>query len=200
MALALAHTQYALQWPASPGLINLSATSNWGPPVLSGVSGETAGSFLVTFDTLDGKGIYLAATADAWESCSTTRDMFQVSADGVKWINTSAVLGGPTSCTVTPVAAGSYTYLRYAPNLWPQCAIYAIGNALPVIPFETRIAAAGHSASAAMPSPKPPASRSKRIVTPRVQGAWANGWRGVPIPPAPKEGTAAATPPMGFNR
>ena len=39
LALALLHTQYALQWPASPGLINLSTSLNWSPPRLQGVSG-----------------------------------------------------------------------------------------------------------------------------------------------------------------
>ena len=34
LALSLLHTQYALQFPASPGLINLSTSLNWSPPRL----------------------------------------------------------------------------------------------------------------------------------------------------------------------
>jgi hypothetical protein len=198
LALALIHVQYALQWPASPGVINLTASSNWGPPVVSGFSHAGSTSISVDVRTLDGLGIFMNETADAWETCASTGDMFQVSADGTGWINTTVALSSGSAVTVTAKqSVGMIAYVRYAPNLWPQCAIYSIGNSLPLIPFEMAVPAQKAEAKKSLSSsPFLP----QRVVTPRVEGAWAAGWRDVKIPKALTTGMAAATPPMGFNR
>lgn len=192
LALAMEHVQYALQFPASAGAINLSASVNWSPPTLARVEAAGGGALRLVFATLDGAGVNLTATADAWESCASSRDTVQVSADGAAWVNASIALDGATAVLATPVAPGTYAFLRYAPNLWPQCAVYAVGNGLPVIPFTAPVASAVRVAEAPVVSVK-----SARVVTPRVAGAWAGGWRGVPLPEA-RTG-AAAVPPMGFN-
>ena len=209
LALAMIHTQYALQWPASPGVVNLTATSLWGPPTpVSATLATPGGNVTVAFATLDGRGVFLFETADAWETCATTRDLFQVAAapgPAARWVNASFSLAGPSAVTVAPVESGTYTALRFAPNLWPQCTVYAVGNTLPVAGFTIAIGAgagAGAGALASPPSragatPTAPASAPEPVITPRVPGAWAGGWRGRPVPPA-YDGPAA-TPPMGFN-
>lgn len=197
LALALIHVQYALQWPASPGLINLTASSNWGPPAVSGLSLSGSSSVSVDLRTLDGLGVFMHETADAWETCASTGDMFQVSADGTQWINTTVVLSSGSAVAVTAKQNVDIAFVRYAPNLWPQCALYAVGNSLPLIPFEIPVPAQKVDAMKTL-SAAP--SHLQRFVTPRVEGAWADGWRGVKIPKAIASSKAAATPPMGFNR
>ena len=198
LALAMIHSQYALQWPSSNGAINLTATSLWSGPTPS-VAPAAGGAFAVTFATLDGRGVYANETADAWETCSLTRDLFQVASGGGSFVNTTFTLVGAVA-TVTPVKPGSYDTVRYAANLWPQCAIYAVGNALPVAPFSLRVGAAAADFRRKEPAaPRLPAAVAfERVITPRVPGAWAGGWRGTALPPPAVDGVAA-TPPMGFN-
>jgi len=192
LALAMEHVQYALQFPASAGAINLSASVNWSPPTLARIEAAGGDALRLVFATLDGAGVNLTATADAWESCAASRDTVQLSVDGVAWVNASIALDGSTAVLATPVEQGAYTLVRYAPNLWPQCAVYAVGNGLPVIPFTAPVS----TATPTSPSPTV-AAPSSRVVTPRVAGAWAGGWRGVDLPAAATG--AAAVPPMGFN-
>ena len=78
LALALLHTQYALQFPASPALINLSTSLNWSPPRLLGVaarSGASDGTLAASF-ALDAPagaprpGLLLLDTPGCWECCA----------------------------------------------------------------------------------------------------------------------------------
>ena len=201
LALSMQHVQYALQWPASPGVINLTATANWGPPVPGAPQAQPGGALRIPFVTLDGLGVALNATADSWEGCGGTRDLVQVAAFGGAWENTSVALeAGGGAVLATPLKQGAYTELRYAANLWPQCAVYALGNGLPVVPFHAAISAGGGAAQKAEARASPAAPAASTVVTaPRVKGAWAGGWRGEPLPAAAPEGGAAATPPMGVR-
>ena len=202
LALAMIHVQYALQWPASPGVINLTATSLWGPPTpVSVVQAPGGGALTVTFATLDGRGIVINETADAWETCATTRDLFQVAASPTasQWVNATFAPAGSSAMTVTPVVQATYGALRYAPNLWPQCAVYALGNSLPVAGFTLAVGAGAPAPAPALaPAPRArapvpaPAPMPVPVVTPRVAGAWAGGWKGRAIPPA--DDGPAATP------
>ena len=209
LALSLMHVQYALQWPSSNGAINLTATALWSAPTATSAKAGAGSSLVVSFSTLDGLGIFLLETADAWESCATTRDLFQVAATlgASSWVNTtvSTVEAGSSSLTITPAVPGSYGALRYAPSLWPQCAVYAVGNKLPTAPFAMAVSGSGivsgtpkaAPAAPAAAAPALPTQKPARFSTPYVKGAWAGGWRGRPVPPPPAEGVIAATPPMG---
>ena len=216
LAAALLHVQYAYQWPA--GGFNLTAsTVNWRGPV--GVSAQAASagatlrgsapsastSYVVKFITLDGLGLYLANTADCWECCAKGQDTFQLSdAKGLSWVNTTIALapGDNSSVIITPVTAGSFTQLRYAPNLWPQCAVYAHGNAFPAPPFILNISATAApvvertSESAAYNAPAVKVGSAIPLAV-RGPNTWTQ-WKGIIIPPA-ADGILAATPPMGFN-
>ena len=112
-------------------------------------------------------------------------------------MNTTVALeAGGGALLATPVAQGAYTALRYAANLWPQCAAYAVGNGLPVVPFHAVLEAAAGPAPLAAPLPRAaPGYVAARVVA----GAWAGGWRGVPVPTPLDPSVAAATPPMGFK-
>jgi hypothetical protein len=83
LALSLMHVQYALQWPSSNGAINLTATALWSAPTATSAKAGAGSSLVVSFSTLDGLGIFLLETADAWESCATNRDLFQAISAGM---------------------------------------------------------------------------------------------------------------------
>ena len=199
VALSLMHTQYALQYAQSPLLINLSSPSlMWSAPTPTSLAYAANGALSLTLSTLDGKGFYLNETADAWETCVSTRDLFQVALTSTTplWTNASFSIIDSQTILVTPTIAGTYPFIRYAPNLWPQCAIYSVTNDLPVAPFVLSVSSS-NSISDTTSRVTVDSTLPKMIVTPRVPGAWADGWRGRALPP--QTDGPAATPPMGFN-
>ena len=204
LAIAMMHAQYAIQFPSSPLLINLSSSFMWSAPTPTAIAPAAGGAFALKFATLDSKGFYLKETADAWETCVSTKDLFQVAetagASVTAWINATVSNTDADTMLITPTVPGAYACVRYAANLWPQCAIYAVTNQLPVPPFTLCAGAAAVPAFAFPASASAPlaAVHLSPVVTKRVPGAWANGWLGHAIPPATNG--PAATPPMGYNR
>ena len=212
-ALAMLHVQYALQWPASPGLINLTATANWAPPALLSVTtaGAPAGAAVLRFTAVG--GLSLNATADAWEGCAAGDTVqFGKGTAGEVWTNATVVAratGDPSQLELvaTPVAgaAADFALVRMGAALWPQCTVYGVGNGLPVEPFFTPIAAAAAAGAAAAGAAssksllaRAPAPGSLVVTAARGPRTWTT-WKGRSIAPAPAPGIIAATPPMGYN-
>ena len=121
-----------------------------------------------------------------------------------KWVNTTIALGPgspPLSVLVTPVAppGASYAQIRYAPNLWPQCAVYSLSNQVPLDVFVANISSTGLLAP-----PLPPRALAASLPVHVQQPArpavspWTS-WKGRAVPPLPPPGVAAATPPLGYN-
>ena len=231
LALSVLHTQYAYQWPQG-GADLTGRTVDWrGPlpvaivaappaPALrgGGATAAAAGSFLLTFDTLTGGGVALASTLSCWECCGGGRDTVQLSdAAGVVWVNTTVALAAGDNATlvVTPLGSapggGAFAQARYAANLWPQCAVYAVSNGVVASPFLINVTAAPAAgaarAAATAPPPSAPPGRDGRApgwalpLAQRGEHTWTE-WRGVPIAPAASGArgvVAAQTPPMGTN-
>ena len=201
-ALAMIHTQYAIQFPASPGLINLSATANWSPPVLQSVTATAGGAAALVFAAADGNGTALRDTADCWECCAHARDtvQFGTGAAGEVWANATVALQAGGVLLATPATPGAYAYVRMGANLWPQCALYGVGNGLPVEPFFASIQPAAEAAPAppqTLPPPPPPPPRATHTAAAISPDTWTS-WRGQPIA-LPRPSLIAPTPPMGYN-
>jgi hypothetical protein len=193
LALALLHVQYALQYPASPGLINLTKTVDWAPPRVARVA-ATAATLRVTFALDANATLAVKDTPDCWECCARGRDTFQVTTVGEpgKWVNTTFSLDADgVTVVVTPAVNGPYAEVSYAPNLWPQCVLLGSTNQLPAEPFSVGTAegAAPVARAAAAAPPPPPPPRSK----------WGEGgWKGRPVR-APEDCAIACTPPQGYK-
>ena len=216
-ALAMLHVQYAIQYPASPELINLTAKTNWAPPMLSSVTGAPGGATALAFTVADGNGTELRDTADCWECCANARDTVQFgksAAPGGEWDNATLELQSGTGILLaTPTVPGAYTYVRMGAPLWPQCALYARSNGLPVEPFIAPITQSPLRCELAhggqLPRPIVPLLLSKTEqrrqqlrathTAARIGPESWTSWRGRPIS-HPAEGIIAATPPMGYNR
>ena len=216
LALALLHTQYALQFPASPALINLSTSLNWSPPRLLGVaarSGASDGTLAASFE-MDAPagaprpGLLLLDTPGCWECCARARDTVQVrEADaGAPWVNASLQVandagGGATLLLAVPAAPGAYVQLRYAANLWTQCVAVGSANMLPVEPFSVDIGAAAAPAAAAAAAQGARAQVQAQVQgQQRAPGAAAEWtvWKGRRIVRSNCTGAGnACTPPMG---
>lgn len=196
LALALQHAQYALQWPSSD-VINLTATVNWRPPTLVS-STQTVNGAILTF-TADGNGtMIMNNTADCWSCCvSTPDDTFQVATSITSnvWINTSYTLQNGI-ITLVATQPGTYTAVRYAANLWPQCALYAVDNGLPANPFLVAIGTTDEKENNVPQKVVHEEKGSKNLVFP---DAWTE-WHGRKIPSPSLASGAANTPPMGYNR
>lgn len=119
-----------------------------------------------------------------------------------KWINTSIALGPgtpPLSIVVTPVTSGgTFSQIRYAPNLWPQCAVYSLSNQVPLDVFVANISSA---ASAPQPSPssRTPGRATLNANAPPPRTSPWTSWKGRAVGPLPPPGVAALTPPLGYN-
>jgi len=203
LALALLHVQYALQYPASPGVINLTKSVDWAPPRVARVAAGAA-AVTVTF-RLDANATLLARdTPGCWECCARGADTFQVAtlAAPSVWVNATFEIGADgVSVVVTPVAGGPYAAVAYAPNLWPQCALYGSTNQLPPEPFMAPVEAAGGggSAPARERAPPPAAAAVAAAAVAQPGGAWGKeGWKGRPAQ-VPADCTIACTPPQGYN-
>lgn len=118
-----------------------------------------------------------------------------------QWINATIALssGSPSlSIIVTPLTPGTYTQIRYAPNLWPQCAVYSLSNQVPLDVFIANVSIADamlFSPPLLQHSHAP--SRSSDPNRPKVS-PWTS-WKGRTIPPLPLPGAALLTPPLGYN-
>jgi hypothetical protein len=239
-AASMLHTQYAWQYPA--GGANLTNNVSWSGPVVrsitptaasssttsssgssssSSLRGGAATTYTVAFSTLDGLGVFWTDTADCWSCCAAAEDTFQLSdAAGVTWVNATFAAGADnTSVVLTPVAAapspGGFSQVRYAPNLWPQCAVYSSGNRIPVSPFQATITASASVASAAAEAPEYSAAAFAAVraevlrrraelvpVAKRGPNTWVE-WKGRPVPApgvtADGQPVAASVPPAGTN-
>jgi hypothetical protein len=199
-ALAMIHTQYAIQFPSSPGLINLTASANWSPPVLRAVAAAAGGAAALTFAAADGNGTALRDTADCWECCAAARDIVQfgASAAGEVWTNATVTLQAGGVLLATPAAPGAFAFVRMGANLWPQCALYGVGNGLPVEPFVASIqpaeAAPAAPTARAPPLPPPRATHTAAHIGPNT---WTS-WRGRPIA-LPRSNLISPLPPLGYN-
>ena len=82
-------------------------------------------------------------THDCWDCCGLGRDDFQVftvSRGRYAYVNTTVRLGPSVGGVVntvvaTPATPGVYQGATFARALWPQCAVYSVGNYLPILPF-----------------------------------------------------------------
>jgi len=52
-----------------------------------------------------------------------------------------SVGGVVSSVIVTPAAPGAFTGATFARGLWPQCAVFGLGNAMPIEPFNVNLTA-----------------------------------------------------------
>lgn len=243
LAMQLLHVQYALQFPsnynpgtfmnyAGPALVSATASaavSAKGAAQRTSVAAVAlrgaAGPITVVFSTLDNLGVYLGDTHDCWECCATGRDTFQVAAAAAgPWTNTTIALAPGTNSTllVMPVTAGAYTYIRYAPNTFPQCAVYSVSSQVPSPPFQAAITPAATpdsilaAAQAAVASAADRKERERAATaflqaekrqqvpvaprTPFTQRQWQGRTIGIGAPMSQSLGyPAALTPPMGFN-
>jgi hypothetical protein len=204
LALALLHTQYALQYPSSPGLINLTHTLDWAPPRLASAKALSASTIALSF-TLDAGAVLLARdTPDCWECCTAGRDTFQVATSqaSTAWVNCTMALGEDgTSVTLTPTASGegTWAYVRFAPNLWPQCVLLGSTNLLPPEPFTAPIDAQAVAQAVALPGGAAGALRPREAPPTPTPSAWGpEGWKGRPVE-VPTDCQIACTPPMGYN-
>lgn len=223
MALILQHVQWGRQWPAGGYPLPVGAAPlDWSGPTPTQLVDAGDGSYTLSFSTLTGAGVYLAPTKDCWECCAAG-DTFQFVVAGahgaaaVVYVNTTVTLlpaGGataaaapPTRVKLTPSTPGTYTTVRYAPSLWPQCAVYSVSNDVPANTFSALnvtapAPAAGHgavvdtmaTAEAARGAVADGEVRARAAASPWL----ATGWRGRRIPlPAP--GAVALLPPLGWN-
>jgi hypothetical protein len=196
LALQMLHVQYAIQYP--------ELDFSW--PVLSGTEWINSDVLNIVFSTDSGAPLTLLDTKDCWECCSGAGDIvqFSVEAEG-PWVNSTVKLNdNSTGLVATPnVLAPDYSFIRYASNVWPQCALYGTSNNIPVNPFQIGITAP--------PTPEMPAAvssgHSKRAsnryaVKYDTSKAW-HSWKERTIPQPridPVTGmTIAQTPPMGYN-
>lgn len=162
----------------------------------------------VRHDTHGARSRCLQDTADCWECCTNGRDTVQVAdASGMTWVNATIALSPTDNSTllVTPVGptpAGTVTQLRYAAPLWPQCTVYAVGNAFPAAPFIINVT----TAVAAPPAPLAASRGARPVAAKRVlslplaqrgPATWTE-WKGRAVPTASDSGLVP-TPPMGFN-
>lgn len=182
LALMIQHVQWGVQYPAggvpvSNGTVPLDWSGPWPASFIS--NGD--GSYTLTFDTLTGQGIVMQNTKDCWECCDGSRalDLFQALKPGSSnsWVNMSWQGISANSIKLTPVTPGSYTTLRYAPSLWPQCAVYSASNMVPANTFSAlNLTAPAFSSNAA-------SAQDGRIEIGRLHA----------------DTSISATPPMGFN-
>lgn len=175
LAAAVLHDQYALQWPA--GGFNATGSVNWRGPLAVSATLDSGGVLRVVFDTVDGSPVTLGDTAGCWECCGAGRDTVQVAvAEAGPWVNTTVTLSAPATLIATPVATGQWAFARYAAHTWPQCVVYASGNAMPSPPSLLRVTNASSSSFAGGASERAP-----------------------PTGASPKAGILLPTPPMGWN-
>ena len=127
------------------------------------------------------------------------------------WYNSSISVTASLSVLINPVAPTGtvYSQLRYASNLWPQCALYSSSNQIPLDVFILNIsmgadANTGHHLTSFRSSkgmqPAAPALHRGSIsthtssVSLTSKSAWTE-WKGQKMPSLPPPGIAAATPP-----
>lgn len=141
LASALLHVEWGFDLPAL----------NWAAPALASAALGANGDVTFTFTTADGRGIFLNDTRDCWECCALGRDSFQlynVTRGVIRgYVNTTLRLGPSvggvvSSVIATPAEAGAFSAATFARGLWPQCAVFGAGNALPIEPFNVNLTAA----------------------------------------------------------
>ncbi len=140
LAAGLLHVEWGIGLPAN----------NYAPPTLASAVLGADGDVVFSFATADGRGIFLNDTRDCWQCCAQGRDHFQLvgSANGrTTYVNATVRLGpsagGVVSTVIaTPAAPGAYTEATFARGLWPQCAVFGLGTAMPAEPFRVNLTSA----------------------------------------------------------
>jgi hypothetical protein len=218
LALQVLHVTYALQYPSAGTWLNYRGPEAEGASPIAAAAGT---AIRVTFSTLDGLGLYVADTANCWECCAGSHDTFQLAVDVTgPWVNTTLapVQSGADAVVVTPVTPSGkpYLFIRYAANTYPQCAIYAVGSAMPAPPVLLAIvgegevaeavpavAAADAAAAAAAARAALLEQRARLLPVARPGPATWKEWKGRPMPDlvalAESASPFPATPPLGLN-
>lgn len=199
LALSLLHVQYALQYPSSPLLINLSNSVDWAPPRVASAAMTGRSEVTVTFALDANATLLMRDTPNCWECCAANLDLFQVALAAApdSWFNSTFTVVG-NAVVVTPVTLGPFAFIRYSPNLWPQCVLLGSTNLLPPEPFVSPISpiAVAHGVSTVQSAPS--AALKTNAAAPLVSAWGEDGWKGRPAK-LPTDCTVACTPPIGYN-
>jgi hypothetical protein len=215
--LSLMHVAYG--WPYPAGGFNTTNIVEWAGPVpVTAVPSHDANgnvtSITLTLSTASGGPVFVNDTACCWQCCASAQDTFQVTSGPDRqhmttWLNATFTLSGPSTIVITPATPGNYTQIRYAYNLWPQCAIYNSANSVPVTPFTMNLTAAASPPSLPVSTPSvvgrvEVGSALKPFLAKRGPRT-PKEWKGRTLFPAPSSspplgaGAVPSTPPMIWN-
>lgn len=143
----------ALALQNATGLGTGGAAVDWDGPRVASATARADGTIALVWAADGGTGIYANGTQDCWECCdgSLAADTFQLTTTyagpnmthGGDWVNTTFVWDAASATIVlTPTLAAApgkpYAVVRYAPSLWPQCALYSASNDVPALAFSDR--------------------------------------------------------------
>jgi len=119
-----------------------------GPRVSSATVALEAGTLYSIQMTFDGTtSVHMSPTRNCTSCCNDSVGDFDVSVDGVTWLNTSAavVRGGAVRVEVDMLTEVAPHVLRYTANrVYPQCAVLSM-EGVPAMPFQMDLSASTYS-------------------------------------------------------
>jgi len=121
-----------------------------GPRVSSAVAARKAGTVYSIQMKFEGdKSVHMGPTRNCTTCCNGSVGDFDVSVDGITWLNTSAALvkDGVVQVEVDMLTAVAPSVLRYTANrVYPQCAVLSM-EGIPAMPFQMNLSASVHDST-----------------------------------------------------